>query len=55
MGDIEESKLMPISLDINEFCTSCKRNIVFMDKFKEQVNKMEMGFNAGWGSDSKLN
>jgi hypothetical protein len=55
MGDIEESKLMPLSLDINEFCLSCKRNILFMEKFKEQVNKMEIGFNAGWGSDSSLN
>ena len=26
-----------------------------MDKFKEQVNRMELGFNSGWGSDTKLN
>ena len=26
-----------------------------MEKFKEQVNKMEQGFNSGWGSDTKLN
>jgi hypothetical protein len=55
MGDIEEKVLLPLSLSINEFCAQCKRNILFMEKFKEQVNKMELGFNSGWGSDSKLN
>ena len=28
---------------------------MFMEKFKEQVNRMEAGFNSGWGSDTKLN
>ena len=55
MGDIEESKLLTCGLEINEFCGQCKRNIQFMEKFKEQVNRMELGFDAGWGSDSKLN
>ena len=26
-----------------------------MDKFKEQVNKMESNFDSTWGSDTKLN
>jgi hypothetical protein len=26
-----------------------------MEKFKDQVNRMELTFDCGWGSDSKLN
>lgn len=57
LGEVDSSdkNFLPLGLKINEFCQQCKRNILFMEKFKEQVNKMEMGFNSGWGSDSKLN
>jgi hypothetical protein len=55
MGDIEESKLLPLSLQINDFAVQCRRNMKFMELFKEQVNKNEISFNSGWGSDSKLN
>ena len=55
LGDISDSNMLPLGIKINEFCAQCKRNVAFMEKFKEQVNKNEMGFNSGWGSDSKLN
>lgn len=55
LGDIDEKQMLPLGLKINEFCGQCRRNVKFMENFKEQVNKMESGFNSGWGSDSKLN
>ena len=35
MGDIDSRHLQPLNLQINEFCLQCKRNLNFMEKFKE--------------------
>jgi hypothetical protein len=55
MGDLEPSELAPINAAINEFGLQCRRNIVFMEKFRDHVLKLEAGFDARWGSDAKLN
>ena len=55
MGEIETDALQPINLQINAFCVQCKKNLSFLEKFKEQVDKMESSFDTTWGSDSNLN
>lgn len=55
MGELDESALQGINLMTNEFGAQCKRDIVFMEKFKEHVLRMEGSFDSGWGSNEKLN
>ena len=55
MGEIENNALEPINLQINSFCVQCRRNLNFLEKFREQVDKLESSFDYGWGSDPKLN
>jgi hypothetical protein len=55
MGDLEEGQLIPINKAINEFGLQCRRNIVFMEKFRDHVLKLEAAFDAKWGGDPKLN
>lgn len=55
MGELEQPALQGINLMTNEFCSQCKRDIVFMEKFKEHVLRMENSFDSGWGSNEKLN
>mmetsp|Transcript_1929 Transcript_1929/g.2762 ORF Transcript_1929/g.2762 Transcript_1929/m.2762 type:complete len:184 (+) Transcript_1929:1043-1594(+) len=55
MGEIDSTMIQPLNMSINNFCYSCKQNLQFLEKFKEQVNKMEKGFDSGWGSNMQLN
>lgn len=55
LGDIDLSALQSINTGVNQFCQQCKHNLVFLDKFKNQVLEMEKGFDYNWGSNSKLN
>lgn len=55
MGDIENDVLQPINLAINAFCVQMKKNLAFLENFRQQVDKMDAEFDATWGSDTKLN
>lgn len=55
MGEIESNQLSPLSMQINSFCGQCKRNLSMLEKFKDQIDKLEMEFNNEWGCDTKLN
>jgi hypothetical protein len=55
MGQLDKKQLEVVNQYINEFCIKCKNNLQFLEKFKKHVFDMEKGFDAGWGSDSKLN
>ena len=55
MGDIDHSSLQAVNLNINGFGQQCRGNLAFLEKFKKQVLEMESGFDAGWGSNAKLN
>ena len=55
MGEINNSMLQPLNLQINEFMIQCRRNLKFLEQFKEQVVKMESSFDSTWGSNTRLN
>lgn len=55
MGDIENDVLQPINLAINSFCVQMKKNLQFLENFRNQVDKMEAEFDNTWGSDTNLN
>ena len=55
MGDIESNQLSPLNMQINAFCGQCKSNLNMLNKFKDQIDKLESEFNNEWGCDTKLN
>jgi len=55
MGDMDHAQLQPINISINEFAAACRRNMKFMEKFREHVLALESTFDSKWGSDAKLN
>lgn len=55
MGEIDNDALQPINLSINAFCVQCKKNLSFLEKFRETVDKTEGSFDSSWGGDNKLN
>lgn len=44
-----------MNIYINEFAATCKRNLLFMEKFLMRVSSLESSFDRGWGSNPKLN
>ena len=43
------------NLKINDFGYQCRKNIQFLGKFKETVDKMRENFDGEWASDTRLN
>lgn len=47
--------LHPLNVSINDFGVQCRKNIAFLNKFKELLEKMESSFNGDWSSNHILN
>lgn len=48
MGEITESKKQRQSNQINQFAGTARRMSTFLDRFREMVNRLEIGYDAQW-------